>query len=42
MSVYYRTFEVKAPLAEVAAFHDDASDLMPKFCNKFLDCDDVM
>jgi hypothetical protein len=19
-----------------------ASDLMPKFCNKFLDCDDVM
>lgn len=27
MSVFQRTFEVKAPLAEVAAFHDDARSL---------------
>jgi ligand-binding SRPBCC domain-containing protein len=27
MSVYQRTFEVKAPLAEVAAFHDDVKSL---------------
>jgi ligand-binding SRPBCC domain-containing protein len=27
MAVFERTFEVKAPLAEVAAFHDDAKSL---------------
>ena len=27
MSVLHRTFEVKAPLTEVAAFHDDARSL---------------
>ena len=27
MAVFERTFEVRAPLAEVAAFHDDAKSL---------------